>query len=93
MGDPQNLSVKLWVNDDLRQDYNTDDMEHSVLTVLAWGAGVVPLLPGDVIACGTNHHGLSPLQEGDVCRIAIENIGEFSVNVRDPLGRSWPWPE
>ena len=93
VGDPQNLSVKLWVNDDLRQDYNTDDMEHPIPTVLAWGAGVVPLLPGDVIACGTNHHGLSPLQEGDVCRIAIENIGEFSVDVRDPLGRSWPWPE
>ena len=93
VGDPQNLSVKLWVNDDLRQDYNTDDMEHPIPTVLAWGAGVVPLLPGDVIACGTNHHGLSPLQEGDVCRIAIENIGEFSVHVSDPLGRSWPWPE
>ena len=78
---------------DLRQDYNTDDMEHPVPAVLAWGAGVVPLLPGDVLACGTNHHGLSPLQEGDICRIAIEKIGEFSVNVRDPLGRSWPWPE
>ncbi len=44
---------------------------------------------GDVISCGTNHEGLGPLQDGDVAAIEIQGVGRLSVNVSDPLKRSW----
>ena len=44
---------------------------------------------GDVIACGTNHEGLGPLQDGEVVDFEIHGIGRMRLNVRDPLKRTW----
>ncbi len=88
--DPQKLAVKLWVNGQLRSDYNTDDMEHPVPEVVEFASSIVTLHPGDLIACGTNHLGLGPLQNGDNGEIEIEKIGRFSFKVTDPLKRTWP---
>jgi 2-keto-4-pentenoate hydratase/2-oxohepta-3-ene-1,7-dioic acid hydratase in catechol pathway len=90
--DPQRLAVKLWVNGQLRSDYNTDDMEHPVPEVVEFASSVATLHPGDLIACGTNHLGLGPLQDGDNGEIEIEKIGRFSFTVSDPLKRKWPVP-
>lgn len=89
--DPQKLSVKLWENDQPRQDYNTDDMEHSVAAIIAWASSKVTLEPGDVLGCGTNHQGIGPMQDGETCTIEIERIGRLTVNVSDPLKRRWPF--
>lgn len=89
--EPQKLSVKSWENDQPRQDYNTDDMEHSVATLIAWASSKVTLEPGDIISCGTNHQGIGPMQDGETCTMEIERIGRLSVKVRDPLGRRWPF--
>ncbi|MBI2855417.1 MAG: fumarylacetoacetate hydrolase family protein, partial [Chloroflexi bacterium] len=62
--DPNNLNVRYRVNGQLRQDYNTGDMEHSVAYVIAALSAVMTLKPGDLILCGTNHQGLGPLQDG-----------------------------
>ena len=88
--DPHKLAVKFWVNGQPRHDYNTDDMEHRIPEIIEFISSVVTLLPGDLIACGTNHQGLGPLQDGDVGEIEIDGIGRFSINVVDPLKRSWP---
>lgn len=88
--DPQNLSVRLWEDDQPRQDYHTRDMEHSVAALIAYASHVTRLRPGDVIACGTNHQGLGPMQNGETARLEVENIGALSVTVSDPLGRKWP---
>lgn len=88
--DPQNLRVTLSVNDELRQDYSTRDMEYGVAEILAYISSYMTLVPGDVILCGTNHQGLGALQDGDRCRMTIEGIGTLAVSVRDPLRREWP---
>lgn len=87
--DPNHLHVKFWVNDDLRHDYTTDDMEHRVPAVVAFASAVMTLNTGDIVACGTNHEGLGPLQDGDVGVIEIERIGRMEIRVIDPLKRQW----
>jgi len=88
--DPQKLSVKLWVDGQLRQDYNTDDMEHPIIKLISWSSSVATLEVGDVFGCGTNHQGLGPLQDGETATIEVERVGKMSVKISDPLKRKWP---
>ncbi len=88
--DPQKLSVKFWENEELRQDYNTEDMEHPVREIVAWASKVATLEVGDVFACGTNHQGLGPMQDGETGTIEVERIGRMTVKVEDPQKRRWP---
>ena len=88
--DPNDVHVRFWNDDQLRHDYNTDDMEHRVPELVSWATQRVTLRSGDVIACGTNHEGLGPIQDGEKLVLAIEEIGSLVVRVRDPLGRQWP---
>jgi 2-keto-4-pentenoate hydratase/2-oxohepta-3-ene-1,7-dioic acid hydratase in catechol pathway len=87
--DPNSLWVKFWNNGDLRHDYVTDDMEHYVPELIEFATSIMTLHSGDVIACGTNHEGLGPLQDGELCEIELEKIGRMAVRVRDPLRREW----
>ncbi len=87
--DPNDLVVRFWDNGELRHEYNTNDMEHRVPELIEFATTIMTLNSGDVIACGTNHEGLGPLQDGDVAEIEIQGVGRMSVNVSDPLKRSW----
>ena len=87
--DPNKLHVRFWNNGDLRHDYVTDDMEHPVPELIEFATGIMTLHSGDVISCGTNHEGLGPLQDGEVCDFEIEKVGRMTVHVRDPLKRRW----
>ena len=89
VADPQNLDVKLWVNGNLMQDFNTDDMAHQIHQIVEWVSSIHTLEPGDVIATGTNHRGLSPLHDGDKIEIESEGLGRLNVSVRDDLKRTW----
>lgn len=89
VGDPNNLTVRFWVDGQLRQEYSTEDMEYSVPEVLAYASAFMTLLPGDFICFGTHHLGLGPLQDGETAEMEIERIGKFSFKVRDPYGRTW----
>ena len=71
IADPQSLPVKLWVNDRLCQDFNTDDMAHKIPRVIEWITSVHSLEPGDVVATGTNHFGLSAIQDGDTIDMEV----------------------
>jgi 2-keto-4-pentenoate hydratase/2-oxohepta-3-ene-1,7-dioic acid hydratase in catechol pathway len=88
--DPNNLGVRYWVNGELRQDYNTNDMDHSISYVIAALSAIMTLKPGDLIMCGTNHQGLGALQHDDVGEIEIEQVGRSSNPVVDSLQRTWP---
>ena len=89
IANPNNLRVQYRVNERLRQDYNTSDMEHTVAYMIATLSHVMTLKPGDVIMCGTNHGNLGPLQDGDLGEIEIEKIGRTSHRIVDQLKRTW----
>ena len=89
VADAQNLQVRLWVNGEIRQDYNTSDMGHKIPKMIEWLTSIVQLDPGDLIASGTNHQGLGPIQNGDVMEMEIAGLGKITVNVSDELNREW----
>ena len=74
--DPYNIVVKSWVNGKPRQNYNTKFMAHKIPEQIAWLSRFVRLEPGDVIATGTYHEGLGPINNGDVLEIEIEKMGK-----------------
>jgi 2-keto-4-pentenoate hydratase/2-oxohepta-3-ene-1,7-dioic acid hydratase in catechol pathway len=87
--DPNDFLVRFWVDGQLRHNYNTDDMEHLVPELVEFASAIMTLNSGDVIACGTNHEGLGPLQDGEVVDFEIQHIGRMQLKVSDPLRRSW----
>ena len=89
IADPQNLQVRLWVNEELKQNFNTNDMAHQIPRVVEWVSSIHPLEPGDVVATGTNHRGLSAFQDGDLVDLECEGLGTLRINVRDDLKRTW----
>src|SRR5437870_8542652 len=60
--DPHRLQVRLWVNETLKQNFNTSDMANKLPRCIEWVSSIHTLEPGDVIATGTNHRGLSAFQ-------------------------------
>jgi 2-keto-4-pentenoate hydratase/2-oxohepta-3-ene-1,7-dioic acid hydratase in catechol pathway len=89
IGDPHKLHVRLWVNGVCKQDFNTDDMAHKIPRVIEWLSSIHKLRPGDLVATGTNHRGLSAFQDGDVVELEVEGLGRLKIDVRDDLKRTW----
>ena len=89
IANPNDVHVQFWVDGQLRHNYNTDDMEHLVPELVEFASTIMTLNSGDVIACGTNHEGLGPLQDGEVVDFEIHGIGRMRLDVRDPLKRTW----
>jgi 2-keto-4-pentenoate hydratase/2-oxohepta-3-ene-1,7-dioic acid hydratase in catechol pathway len=79
--------LKLWVNNDLRQDANTRDFIVDVPNMISLASSVATLYPGDVIATGTPA-GVGPIKAGDVVTIEIERVGRMSVPVEQGRGGS-----
>jgi 2-keto-4-pentenoate hydratase/2-oxohepta-3-ene-1,7-dioic acid hydratase in catechol pathway len=89
IADPQNLPVKLTVNGETKQDFNTNDMAHNIARCIEWASSVHTLEPGDILATGTNHRGLSSFMDGDVVTLEVQGLGKLTFNVRDDLKRTW----
>jgi 2-keto-4-pentenoate hydratase/2-oxohepta-3-ene-1,7-dioic acid hydratase in catechol pathway len=87
--DPNKLQVRLWVNGDLKQNYNTSDMAHKIPRCIEWITSIHALEPGDIVATGTNHRGLSAFQNGDLIEIETESLGRLRFHIRDDLKRTW----
>jgi len=85
VGDPTALDVRLWVNDELRQDANTRDLVLDIPGMVEMASAVMTLHPGDMIATGTPA-GVGPVVDGDRIRISIERIGEMTVDVVQGIG-------
>jgi 2-keto-4-pentenoate hydratase/2-oxohepta-3-ene-1,7-dioic acid hydratase in catechol pathway len=87
--DPHSIPIKLWVNGELKQNFNTSDMAHKIPRCIEWVTSIHTLEPGDVLATGTNHRGLSAFQNGDLVELETEGLGRLRINVRDDLKRTW----
>ncbi|HWD65038.1 MAG TPA: fumarylacetoacetate hydrolase family protein [Solirubrobacteraceae bacterium] len=81
--DPGALSLKTWVNGEVRQDSNTSDLIFGCQKLVEFIAETNTLLPGDLILTGTPNGvgmGMDPpqfLESGDVVRIEIERLGSI----------------
>jgi 2-keto-4-pentenoate hydratase/2-oxohepta-3-ene-1,7-dioic acid hydratase in catechol pathway len=89
LGDPHRLSLRTWVNDELRQDGRTDDLIYDCFEMVEHLSTAFTLEPGDVISTGTPAGvgiAMKPpglLKAGDVVRIEIEGIGVLENPVID----------
>jgi 2-keto-4-pentenoate hydratase/2-oxohepta-3-ene-1,7-dioic acid hydratase in catechol pathway len=84
VSNPQNLDLKCWVNGELRQHSNTEDMIFSVSSLISDLSQIMTLLPGDVIYTGTPEGvilGMNPkkwLEPGDEIVCEIEGLGRLA---------------
>ena len=84
LGDPSALTIRTWVNGELRQDSTTADMIFGCAEMIEYLTTAFPLEPGTIIATGTPAGvgaGLDPprfLADGDTVRIVIDGVGELS---------------
>jgi 2-keto-4-pentenoate hydratase/2-oxohepta-3-ene-1,7-dioic acid hydratase in catechol pathway len=91
IADPQNLQVRLWNNDEPRHDFPTSDMAHPIRELISEFSKITTLEPGDVIATGVNHQQIGAVQDGDLLRMEIAELGPaLVIRIRDPLKREWP---
>ena len=85
--DPHALSLRTWVNGELRQDSNTSDLIFGCQDLVEFISQTCTLSPGDLILTGTPSGvgmGLDPpqfLQPGDTVRIEIERLGSIEHSV------------
>ncbi|WP_445683342.1 fumarylacetoacetate hydrolase family protein [Sporosarcina sp. FSL W7-1349] len=77
---PNELGFKLWVNEEERHSANTRDLIYNCYQFLEAASAVMTLEPGDILTTGTPE-GVGPITKGDIVRIQIDRIGEFSVSV------------
>ncbi|MGH6610658.1 MAG: fumarylacetoacetate hydrolase family protein, partial [Burkholderiaceae bacterium] len=79
--DGRDTRLRLWVNDELRQDARTTDLIFDIPTLIETISRGITLYPGDVIATGTPAGvgmGMQPptwLKAGDKVKIEIDGIG------------------
>jgi len=85
LGDPQDLRIRCFVNEEMRQDARTGEMIFDCFQQVSHLSEAFTLEPGDVIATGTPAGvgiGRRPIREnvlhlGDTVRVEIEGIGEL----------------
>jgi 2-keto-4-pentenoate hydratase/2-oxohepta-3-ene-1,7-dioic acid hydratase in catechol pathway len=80
--DPMKVQVRLWLNGDLKQDYNTSAMTYSIMDQIEWLSTYLTLRPGDVVSCGVHHVGLTPINDGDEVEVEGENLERLRFKVR-----------
>ncbi|WIT14344.1 fumarylacetoacetate hydrolase family protein [Paucibacter sediminis] len=82
---PQNLRMRLTVNDETMQDDTTEGMIFNIAEQIAYLSSMLTLKPGDLIATGTpTGVGMARgrfLQPGDVMMASIEQIGSIRNRV------------
>jgi 2-keto-4-pentenoate hydratase/2-oxohepta-3-ene-1,7-dioic acid hydratase in catechol pathway len=95
LGDPQDLGIRCFVDDELRQDANTGQMVFDCFQQVSHLSEAFTLEPGDVIATGTPAGvglGRQPIRDnllhvGSTVRVEIEGIGELvNTVVEEPDG-------
>ncbi len=95
VGDPHQLTIRTWVNGDLRQDSSTADMIFSCWEQVEHLTTAFTLEPGDVVSTGTPAGvgaGFDPprwLVAGDTVRVAVDGLGELANPVVDEPAGTW----
>ena len=84
--DPQDIGLKLWVNDELKQNGRSTDMIFTIAEQIATASRIMTLDPGDVLLTGTPAGVGVPrktfLNPGDRVDAEIENIGRLCVTIQ-----------
>ncbi|MEW2393747.1 fumarylacetoacetate hydrolase family protein [Streptomyces venezuelae] len=90
VADPQALSLKLWVNGELKQDGTTADQIFPVAEVVRYVSQFMTLHPGDVINTGTpagvamgQPEPKPYLRAGDVVELEVEGLGRQRQELKD----------
>jgi 2-keto-4-pentenoate hydratase/2-oxohepta-3-ene-1,7-dioic acid hydratase in catechol pathway len=92
VGDPHDLGIRTWVNDELRQDGTTADLHFSCFDLVSRLSAALTLQPGDIITTGSpsgSGSSFKPprwLKPGDVVRVEIDRIGAIEHRVADEEG-------
>jgi len=87
--DPAALRVRTWIDQDLRQDGNTEEFIHKIPQMIAFLTTAFTLEPGDILSTGTpagvGGAQVPPryMKAGQRCRVAIEGLGEINNLVID----------
>jgi 2-keto-4-pentenoate hydratase/2-oxohepta-3-ene-1,7-dioic acid hydratase in catechol pathway len=79
--DPGTALITTRVNGQTRQKSSISQMVHSPAEVVRYAAGIMTLLPGDLILTGTPE-GVGPLATGDVVEVEIGGIGILRNTVK-----------
>jgi 2-keto-4-pentenoate hydratase/2-oxohepta-3-ene-1,7-dioic acid hydratase in catechol pathway len=80
--DPLKLVITTRLNGTVKQNGSTSDMAFSVPFLIRYIARVMTLHPGDLIATGTPA-GVSPMKNGDIVEVEIEEIGVLRNTICD----------
>ncbi|HGY0162380.1 TPA: fumarylacetoacetate hydrolase family protein [Klebsiella pneumoniae] len=72
-GDPQNTSLSLKINGEVRQQGTTADMIHRIVPLIAYMSRFFTLKAGDVILTGTPE-GVGPLHSGDELEVGFNGL-------------------
>ena len=72
--------LRTFVNGELRQDGNTDEMTWDMSYLVADIARTITLEPGDVLLSGTPANS-RPVQPGDVVEVEVEGLGRLSNHI------------
>ena len=78
---PEDLAIRLWVNEEIRQDSNTRYMIFGIGEIIEYISSYMTLEAGDIIATGTPE-GVGPVMKGDVVPAEIEGIGTVRFEVK-----------
>jgi 2-keto-4-pentenoate hydratase/2-oxohepta-3-ene-1,7-dioic acid hydratase in catechol pathway len=82
IADPNDISMTLHVNDELRQQPHTRDMIYDVQRLIEFASTFYTLRPGDVYFTGTAE-GVGPVKPGDWIRVnSLPQLGELKIQVR-----------
>jgi 2-keto-4-pentenoate hydratase/2-oxohepta-3-ene-1,7-dioic acid hydratase in catechol pathway len=87
--DPHKVGIVLTNNGTVMQKFNSDDMAHKIPRCIEWVTAIHTLMPGDILATGTNHRGLNPFMDGDKIELTCEGCGTLHVTIKDDLKRTW----
>ena len=83
IGDPHQLSIRCWVNGELRQESNTNQLVFKIPFLIAFISKTCTLLPGDILCTGTpggvGFFSEPPvfLQPGDVVEVEVDKLGRL----------------
>lgn len=94
VGDPHKLDIKTWVNDQVRQNSNTENMIYNIYDQIEHLTTAYTLEPGDVLATGTPAgvgEAMDPpefLKVGDVVRVEVEKVGTIANTVVKEAGET-----
>ena len=84
VGDPQKLSIRCWLNGELRQNSNTADMIFPVAYLVSYISQYMTLEAGDLIVTGTPEGVISGMQEriwmkpGDETVVEVGELGRLT---------------